>query len=252
MTTRVPAGALVLLGLSACGKDVQLGPGTYVEEVWADAPVLYSRFGDRDAPVAHDELGAHDGTYPRQGVMLAAPGAIVADPNGAISLAGTSQVTMPPGLDFAGTRAFSLEVWAKPTSYDDQTGYGFVVDHQSYEPREGYALRISRVDVAFERWAGGSTFGSNATDNRTLSLNVWHHVVATFDGANLRLFVDGQPTASNGVPSAMPAMTEPWTVGGPNCECSSNRFVGMLDELALYDHALDAARVRAHFEASGH
>jgi hypothetical protein len=252
MTCRTLGGALVLSCVSACGGDIQLGPGTYSREVRVDAPVLYSRFGDRDTTVARDETGAHDGAYPSHGVTLGEPGAIVADSDSGIGLLGTSQGTMPPGLDFPGASAFSLEIWAKPTSDDDQTGYGFVVDHQSYEPREGYALRISRFDVAFERWAGGSTFGSNATENRALSLQVWHHVVATFDGANLRLFVDGQQTAFNGVPSDMPAMPESWTIGGPNCECSANRFAGALDELAVYDYALSPDRVRAHFEASGH
>jgi hypothetical protein len=127
-----------------------------------------------------------------------------------------------------------------------------VIDHQSYDPREGYALRVSGFDVAFERWAGGSTFGSNATDNRALSLDVWHHVVATFDGGALKLFVDGAQTAFNGVPSDMPETTTSWAVGGQNCDCTTNYFVGALDELAIYDHALSRSRIRAHFEASGH
>jgi hypothetical protein len=244
--------ALCWATLPACGADIQLGPGSYEQEVRADAPLLYVRFGDRSATVAKDEIGAYQATYPAQGAILGQPGAIVADADSAVALGGTSVVTMPPGLDFAEARPFSLEVWVKPTLYDDQSGYGMVVDHQSYEPRAGYTLRVSRLDVAFERWSGGSTFGSNATENRAVSLHVWHHVVATFDGANLRLFVDGKQTAFNGVPNDMPPMTASWTVGGPNCDCTTNYFVGALDELAIYDRALDPARVRAHFEASGH
>jgi hypothetical protein len=245
-------GAVCFVSIPGCASDIQLGPGTYEMEVRSDAPVLYVRFGDHSKTMAKDEIGGYHGTYPAQGVMFGEPGAIVGDSDGAITLSGSNVVTMPPGLAFAQKRPLSIEVWAKPTSYDDQTGYGVVVDHQVYEPREGYVLRVSRLDVAFERWAGGSTFGSNATENRAVSLDVWHHVVATFDGAALRLFVDGTQTAFNGVPYDMPEVTASWTVGGPNCQCTTNYFVGGLDELAMYDHALDPARVRAHFEASGH
>jgi hypothetical protein len=240
------------LPVAACGVDIQLGPGTYDKEVRADAPTLYLRFGDRSTAVAKDEIGGYPGKYPAEGVTLGEPGAIVGDSDSAVALDGKSVVTMPPGVEFAATKPFTIEVWVKPEVYDARTGYGFVVDHQSYQPRIGYTLRASQFDVALERWAGGTTFGSNATDNRAPSLHAWHHVVATFDSITLKLFVDGALVASNGVPSDMPAVTTSWTIGGPNCECTGNYFAGALDELAIYDHAIDATRARAHFEASGH
>jgi|RhiMethySRZTD1v2_1073278.scaffolds.fasta_scaffold24539_4 concanavalin A-like lectin/glucanase superfamily protein len=246
-----PLHALLLVTVTACGSEVQLGPGTYEEEVIADAPSLHLRFGDRSPALAKDAAGTYDGTYPSAGVTLAEPGAIVGSSDTAIALSGGSVVAMPAGLEFAENLPFSIEVWVKPTRYDDQTGWGVVVDHQTYEPRRGYVLRVSGFDVAFERWANDSTFGSNATENRALSLDSWHHVVATFDGANLRLFVDGVQTAFNGVPNPIPRTAGSWTVGGPNCECTTNFFAGGIDELAIYEHALDPARVRAHFEASG-
>lgn len=245
-------GTLASTPVAACGADIQLGPGTYEKEVRADAPALYLRLGDRSTSVAKDEIGGYPGKYPAEGVTLGEPGAIVGDFDSAVVLDGKSVVTMPPGLEFAATRPFSIEVWVKPALYDDRTGYGFVIDHQSYQPRIGYTLRVSQFDVALERWAGGTTFGSNATGNRAVSLHAWHHVVATFDSVTLKLFVDGEQVASNGVPSDMPAVTTSWTIGGPNCACTANYFAGALDELAIYDHAIDGSRARAHFEASGH
>jgi hypothetical protein len=247
--TLIAVAALALA--PACESDVQLGPGSYLKEVRADAPVLYLRLGDRSTSVAKDELAAYDGTYPPAGVRQGELGAIIGDPDTAVSFRGDSVISMPAALDFPDNSAFSLEIWAKPSSYDGQAGFGLVVDHQTYEPRQGYTLRVSGLDVAFERWREGSTFGSNATQNSAVALGEWHHVFASFDGAELRLFVDGEQTAQNGVPSAIPPTRTPWTLGGPNCECSGNYFVGALDELAIYDYALDSARVRAHFDAAG-
>lgn len=238
--------------LIACGSDVKLGPGPYANEVRADTPVLYLRLGETSGDVARDELGEHPGKLPAKGVTLGALSAVVGDANAAVSFDGRSVVTLPSGLDFSGKAPFTVELWAKPSGDSDPTGYGFVVDHQSYDPRIGYTLRVSAFDVAFERWAGGTTFGSNATSNEPVSMDAWHHIAATFDGSNLELYVDGRAVASNGVPTEMPPMTGSWSVGGPNCECSTHFFTGQLDEFALYDHALPPARVRAHFDSGGH
>ena len=250
--TRLQA-ILALSGFSAvgCGGDVRLGPGTYAEEVRVDGPVLWLRLDDGEGPIAHDELDIHDATYPSTGLIRDVAGAVVADRNAAVSLSGVSSLRLPPGLDFAGTSPFTLELWVKPARYDEQTGVGFVLDHQSYEPRSGYTLRVSGDDVALERWAGDSTFGSNATDPHPLALDTWHHVAATFDGKSLELYVDGRHAASNGVPTPMPPMTDTWTLGGPNCDCSANFFAGALDEVALYDRSLSPERVHVHFAASG-
>lgn len=43
----------------------------------------------------------------------------------------------------------------------------------------------------------------------------------------------------------------PWSVGGQNCDCPSNAFRGAIDEVALYDKALDPERIVAHVRAAG-
>ena len=42
-----------------------------------------------------------------------------------------------------------------------------------------------------------------------------------------------------------------WRVGGQNCECTINTFIGAVDELAIYPRELLQSEVEAHFHASG-
>jgi hypothetical protein len=75
----------------------------------------------------------------------------------------------------------------------------------------------------------------------------WHHLVYTRDGAIGRLYVDGLLDAEALLPP--PAGSGPLVVGYD--PVSGVRFQGDVDGVAVYAHPLGAARVRAHYLASG-
>jgi hypothetical protein len=76
-------------------------------------------------------------------------------------------------------------------------------------------------------------------------------VVATFDGASLTLFVDGQKTQVT--PDARSQAPKPVSafIGADPALSTADVMVGVIDEVAIYDKALDAARVASHFRAAG-
>lgn len=75
-----------------------------------------------------------------------------------------------------------------------------------------------------------------------LPQNRFSHVVVTFDGALPRLYVDGvlKKVGTKSADLATSSAIFRWGDG----------WIGALDELAIYDKALDAARVKAHFDAA--
>jgi hypothetical protein len=101
--------------------------------------------------------------------------------------------------------------------------------------------------------------GLDATDGVTpLESNVFH-VAATFEtrgsaSSVIKIYVNGRPDNS-GDPSNHPA--SPLSNYGPGADglglggAYSGQFVmsGTLDEVAVYDHALDAATIAAHYAA---
>jgi len=82
----------------------------------------------------------------------------------------------------------------------------------------------------------------------------WHLIVGTFDGSNVRLFVDGNQVGS-GTPHAPPigyVLTDSndlyigdYPSAAPSSECQAHSFLGSIDETTVWDRALTAAEVSA-------
>ena len=86
----------------------------------------------------------------------------------------------------------------------------------------------------------------------------WHHVAATYDGAQLRLFIDGQsqgnPTRHAG--AIAPMLPESFVAigsedGRTTCpDCVAQRyFKGLISDVAIYSRALSAAEIREDYAA---
>lgn len=88
--------------------------------------------------------------------------------------------------------------------------------------------------------------------------NTWYHLVATFDGANCRLYVNGvdMVAAGNGFQISMPGGTtyvpDMWNqlCIGTSRNQNGNNYHGLLDEVAIYTNVLTAGQVLAHYNAA--
>ena len=118
---------------------------------------------------------------------------------------------------------------------------------------------------------GQLVFGvwNNATETietpNTYNDGQWHYVVATYDGTNMALYVDGELTGTATSSSAQP-YTGYWRIGGDNLNgwnldpWGSNSqgttqpagyyFNGTIADVAVYPTALTAAQVQTHFAAA--
>jgi hypothetical protein len=76
-----------------------------------------------------------------------------------------------------------------------------------------------------------------------------YHVVMTTDGSTSRLFVNGVEEASVAFGITLAAQTGLAFLIGDSPHPSYFNYTGTIDEVAVYDHDLSAARVLAHFEA---
>src|SRR4030095_2439569 len=71
----------------------------------------------------------------------------------------------------------------------------------------------------------------------------WTHVALTYDGAALRLYVNGTVVATQAAAGTVEANTKPLRIGGnvPYGEF----FQGIIDEVRVYNRALSAAEIQA-------
>ncbi|MHC4867179.1 MAG: LamG-like jellyroll fold domain-containing protein [Planctomycetota bacterium] len=72
---------------------------------------------------------------------------------------------------------------------------------------------------------------------------LWHHVTGVYDGANLYLYVDGVLDNSVTASGSLASNTNFVYVGGENA--TTRRWKGMIDDVRVYDYALEAAYEQA-------
>jgi hypothetical protein len=225
----------------------------YAAAVLADKPLVYLRFGETSGTVAHDSSGnERHGLY--VGCTLGASGGPAGDPDTAASFNGTSSyvIQSSPAFDFTGQQAFTIEGWFRPRT-NAISGWHQLIDHEVLDSdggRQGYALFLTPSgNISFERYvdgndliAGGSAAGPPAM------LNVYTHLAGTYDGADLRLYVNGILVAS--IPDARAGKNLPDGLYVGTTGAISSFFDGDADEVAVYGSALSATRLLAHASAS--
>jgi Concanavalin A-like lectin/glucanases superfamily len=86
--------------------------------------------------------------------------------------------------------------------------------------------------------------------NTVLVTGQWYHVAATWDGSNVRIYVNGQldntPTARSGT---IATDTRPVYIGG---RATTDQFHGMMRDVRLYNRALSAAEIARVSGLLGH
>src|SRR5207248_1885596 len=94
--------------------------------------------------------------------------------------------------------------------------------------------------------AWGSSVDHVLSSPATVTDNAWHHVALTKDGTNLILYLDGSSVASTPMTEATYYQGGGIAIGRDG-DSSGSYFPGNIDEVAVYDHALSASQVAAHW-----
>jgi hypothetical protein len=168
------------------------------------------------------------------------------DANGAYSFDGSNDfisVADDPTLDLSS--ALSISVWIYPE--------GGLVDGDSIvEKREtdgwGRYAVWTRVTVAPGVQFGGNDGIGPQTDPRvissaTIGLDDWYHIVGTFDGSKLRIYVDGVPAGEADQTESFTQSDQPLYIGADPLPPDNKFFQGRIDDLRLYNRALDQSEI---------
>jgi concanavalin A-like lectin/glucanase superfamily protein len=94
--------------------------------------------------------------------------------------------------------------------------------------------------------AGGGTLAGkieHASARSAVPVGRWSDVAVTYDGASLRLYVNGREVSSRGAGGEIQISQDPLWIGGN--QPYGEFFHGVIDEVRVYSRALDADEVRA-------
>ncbi len=217
---------------------------TYSQRVAADGAGSYWRLGETSGTTAADggatpHAGTYSGTYTQnQG------GAPQGDTNPAVNFGG-GKVTAGDNYDFAGTAAFSVELWVRPTT----PSWSYLMSKAMFGNNGWYFYTDPSGTIYFGREAGGTGVDISAVG--AMQAGVWTHVVATYDGATSRLYINGTLAASAADTGSMPGNATSLTIGDSSDPGATMPFGGRIDEVAVYPTALSASTVANHFGFTG-
>ncbi|MCA9490718.1 MAG: hypothetical protein KC621_12395 [Myxococcales bacterium] len=173
--------------------------------------------------------------------LLAAAGGVTTGPGGvtgsALWLDGVNDrlAASPtsPALP-GGSSPFSIEAWVKPAS--TSTLQGIMSWGTNSATNRRVAFRVSNPNNLKLDFSGAPFDRSASPTN--LDDGAWHHVVATWDGTDRRLYADGVLLGStNGTPNLQ---TDGLQIGAA---FSTQYFGGGLDEVKIFDFALSDTQV---------
>ncbi|HWQ33398.1 MAG TPA: FG-GAP-like repeat-containing protein [Blastocatellia bacterium] len=189
---------------------------------------------------ANDAAGSSHGAL--QGNATYAPGKV----GQAFNLNGTNAfVQAPHTTSLTPSAQMTLEAWINPSALSSaDNSANRVIDKENQGTIDGYLLDVlqGRPRAIF---GGLSRYLSG---NATIPLNAWTHLAAVYDGAQIRLYVNGTLDASAAATGAIPANTLPLRIGAN--QSGGELFQGLIDEPGIYNRALTASEIQAVFNAS--
>ena len=151
------------------------------------------------------------------------------------------------------TGEFSMECWIKTPS-PTASGASRVFRWGWY----GLYLQVYRFNGQADGYITAGYTDSNAVERNVEDYgayfdNAWHHVVCTYDGTTLVLYVDGASAASEvnaqGITISDTVAQDGFGIArdGP---FNQSYFDGTIDDVAIYNYMLTSGQVSAHYAAT--
>jgi hypothetical protein len=143
----------------------------------------------------------------------------------------------------------SVSAWVK-TEPTDRGFNTILTKGNAYDENYGMYVRNTTGKVRFEFSSGGSyTSDETFIDSSTNILDMsWHHVVGTFDGSVLKLYIDSLLETTGSITTKKPDadIIKILTMGVRNDATPAFHFNGAIDEVAIYNRALSIEEIQGN------
>ncbi|MGI8605157.1 MAG: LamG-like jellyroll fold domain-containing protein [Verrucomicrobiales bacterium] len=241
--------------------------GPYARTVLEAKPAAYWRMNDAMLPAARDASGGGHHANIEEGVALWLPGVdsrIGFQPPEPPVPNAFSGESINRAFHFAGGRltascpleaTYSVELWlwnGLPNDARAVTGYVFSRGPNDDETYPGDHLGIggnSRPELT-----GRLIFGHGGLRNEplvgrsVLTWREWHHVVLARNERKVTVWLDGKTEIAGECEVTATSRSQPMFIGGRSDSVAN--FEGKLDEVAIYNRAINDLEVAAHFRAA--
>jgi inosine-uridine nucleoside N-ribohydrolase len=221
---------------------------TYASTVLADSPSVFYRLGDSTTALMADSSDhGYNGTYSKANVTLGQPGPLPSDPTRTVVVGTVNQGvgTYPGSVLPQYNSPRTIEAWINTTS--TSTSPMTMVSWGVNGTNTAMAAYVYPDDVALDGWNDNQEFPTPYPLNDGL----WHLVTLTYDGTTITAYLDGLPIGTGHFGSILDTLPSGVNVGW-RIDNGYSFYNSSIADVAVYPTALSAARVLAHFTASGY
>ncbi len=162
----------------------------------------------------------------------------------------TDYVSIPNTPTLNPAAEITLSAWVNP-GIIPQDGYRKIIakPYTNYtSPWQQYALTLHDNQFVFELNTEGTK--DVITSTETLEPNTWYHVTGTYDGSEMRIYVNAALKGTlqkSGNIAAYP--TDVHIGAGIYSDTETEYINGTIDEVKIYSRALSEAEIQADYEA---
>jgi hypothetical protein len=153
------------------------------------------------------------------------------------------QVEIPHTAANSPSNAVTVSAWIRPLAYEDNKHCVSKGSHVNYFSRS-YSLQGPWADGKWRATLsvpGGEVVVASAAN---AVLAGWSHVLMTYDGTSVKLYVNGELAGSQSTNGLITQTSEPLFLGSHKFYAASDYwFNGAVDEVQIYNRALSAAEV---------
>ncbi|OHA15606.1 MAG: hypothetical protein A3H57_03180 [Candidatus Taylorbacteria bacterium RIFCSPLOWO2_02_FULL_43_11] len=139
------------------------------------------------------------------------------------------------------TTAITASVWIKYNVDPKTLRYNGIISKQV--STNAYQLQTYSTDGRIEFVIGTGVTAAASISNTVLKQGAWYHIVGTFDGSNVRMYVNG---IADGTPApyvgTIPISSNNLVIG-KNYDGTNKFFNGLIDDVRIYSRALSAAEI---------
>jgi hypothetical protein len=161
--------------------------------------------------------------------------------NGAFFDGSGDYVTIPDSPLLRPTNTLTISAWSRLSG--SQVNNGFVGKRYAdlSDPYNSYLLGSNGFTYVF--CISNGTGGSQSCINTSALLdNTWYHVAGVYDGATMKLYINGVLNASGNKTGNIGYSALPLTIGA--ARTSGDYYKGWLDEVAIFNRALQEQEIQ--------
>lgn len=139
----------------------------------------------------------------------------------------------------------SISGWIKMTSDTATVKVPFAYGNCS-AGGDAFGVFLNASEVLNFWGCGSGDFSTSAS----VSVNTWHHITATYDRANVRVFLDGVQVGSTTAKTLNTGTVGMFIGNDGTLDPASYAFLGLVDDLRVYNRALSSSEVAALYAGS--